>query len=189
MQSPSLRESLVSLVRQYPVLDGGTDQSVRAVQELIERTYHRVYGECDTEWSGGRYPNDRPAYRLSRGGSVVASRIVHCLYSNMPLTEIRGLVVRHSCDNGACLSPVHLSVGTQAQNVRDSIERGRWTRGEGHGQARLTAEQVRDIRRRYVPGTSRWSPGNRRELQAEYGIGRSQILDIAKGRKWAHVDA
>lgn len=36
-------------------------------------------------------------------------------------------VVRHRCDVRCCVRPDHLAVGTQAQNVADTVRRGRWT--------------------------------------------------------------
>ena len=36
-----------------------------------------------------------------------------------------GLVIRHSCDNPPCCNPDHLDVGTDADNARDAIQRGR----------------------------------------------------------------
>lgn len=36
-----------------------------------------------------------------------------------------GLIVMHSCDNPPCCNPNHLFVGTQAENMRDKILRGR----------------------------------------------------------------
>ena len=36
-------------------------------------------------------------------------------------------VVRHRCDVRCCVRPDHLAVGTQAQNVADTVRRDRWT--------------------------------------------------------------
>jgi len=42
---------------------------------------------------------------------------------NGPIPD--GLLIRHSCDNPVCCNPTHLVPGTQADNVRDMVERGR----------------------------------------------------------------
>ena len=36
-----------------------------------------------------------------------------------------GAVVRHKCDTPACVNPDHLVIGTQLDNMRDAIARGR----------------------------------------------------------------
>ena len=107
------------------------------------------------------------------------------MFNGISLTEIEGLVVRHKCDNPPCVNPNHLEVGTQRDNVRDMQERGRGLVGERHPMAKLTRKQVDDIRARHVRGTSRWSPGNTRELCEEFGISDSTLSDIMRGKKWA----
>src|SRR5436305_10075825 len=38
----------------------------------------------------------------------------------------RGLSVLHKCDVRQCVNPDHLYLGTQKENARDAIVRGRW---------------------------------------------------------------
>jgi hypothetical protein len=53
------------------------------------------------------------------------------------------------------------------------------TAGERNGEARLTADQVREIRHRYVP---RLVPTT--QLAREYGVSQAQIWRIVKGKSW-----
>src|ERR1700694_5169324 len=65
-----------------------------------------------------------------------------------------GLHVLHRCDTPACVSPHHLFLGTNQQNVDDKMSKGRFkpNKGAQHGRAILTDEQVLEIRRRYASG-------------------------------------
>jgi len=40
----------------------------------------------------------------------------------------KGMVIRHKCDNRKCVSPYHLEVGTQKDNMRDMVKRGRYNK-------------------------------------------------------------
>jgi len=77
-----------------------------------------------------------------------------------------GKHVLHHCDNPPCCNPSHLWVGTNQENHWDKERKGRGNhatgdkngsrkhpermrKGSKHGRAKLTEEQVLEIRRRY----------------------------------------
>ena len=94
-----------------------------------------------------------------------------------------GLYVLHSCDNRRCCNPTHLRLGTQADNMRDMVERGRShsPKGEVNGRAKLTALQVLDIRRRRARGETG------RSVAQYYGVTAVVVSDVARGESWQHV--
>lgn len=51
--------------------------------------------------------------------------------------------VMHSCDTPACVNPEHLSLGTRKENMQDAKRKLRMQRGESHGRAKLTDEQMK----------------------------------------------
>lgn len=78
-----------------------------------------------------------------RGKTNGHHRFMYCAANNVKLEDISGLVVRHLCHNRACINPLHLKLGTQAENVKDMIDAGR---GGFGAKPKLTAEAVREIR-------------------------------------------
>jgi hypothetical protein len=96
-----------------------------------------------------------------------------------------GLSVLHHCDNPPCVNPAHLWLGTHQDNQDDMIrkrrDRKRPLRGEEHHQAKLTNEQVLDIRRRLSARERQW------RLAREFGVSCSTIQAIAHGCSWRHL--
>lgn len=86
-----------------------------------------------------------------------------------------GMVVRHKCDNPKCINPEHLEIGTPQDNVNDMVVRGRNARGEKHGRAKLTQEQVEKIREDSRPS---------RAVAKDYGVTHKIILNIRNGVCW-----
>lgn len=102
-------------------------------------------------------------------------------YFNGPIPD--GLFVLHQCDNPSCASPHHLKVGTQLDNMREKMSRGRHVtrRGEDAGNAKLSTVQVLEIRKRYANGESQ------RSLGKTYGTSQGRISLIVNRKSWTHV--
>ncbi len=101
-----------------------------------------------------------------------------------------GLRVLHNCpdgDNPRCVNPNHLFLGTDNDNIKDMVKKGRSTRGERNCKAKLTEQEVLEIRSRFTPKKKKGS-GAASVLAREFGITRSQISFITSGRQWKHLE-
>ncbi len=100
-------------------------------------------------------------------------------HGNIP----NGLVVCHTCDVRNCVRPDHLWLGTQMENVQDSIKKGRHAKGGQFSFAVATPDMVRAIRARYAEGQTIVT-----HLAHEFGVGRMVVRGIINGVTWRHVD-
>lgn len=98
-----------------------------------------------------------------------------------------GYHVCHSCDVPACINPDHLFLGTDADNMRDKVRKGRQprgevvgliTRGEKNGCAKITEADAIAIKA---------ATGLQREIGARYGITQSAVSLIKLGKNWSHL--
>lgn len=120
------------------------------------------------------------------GAHIVAYRLT---YGEVP----EGRALRHTCDVRNCVRPTHLIPGTQLENMRDAVERGRMPRGHRTFFARhpelakrtpkLTVDQVCEIRARYAQGGVSY-----KSLAGDYGVGLTTILAIVRRLSWREVD-
>lgn len=131
------------------------------------------------EWTG---------YRLKGYGQlrvrrrpVLAHRLSWEIANGRPAPD--GLHVLHSCDNPPCCNPAHLRLGTDAENIADMDRRGRRapSRGERNSHARLTADQVREIRALSAAGHA---PD---DVAGRFGVTGQTIRSIRGRHSWRHV--
>ena len=91
----------------------------------------------------------------------------------------KGMVVRHTCDNPACVNPDHLILGSQKDNVADREARNRRVvNGERIGTSKLTEKDVLEIRA---------SEESLDVLARRYNIDRSNVWVIRAGKSWRHI--
>jgi len=162
-------------------------------QQLIRRFMSKVRpeeGGC-LVWTGRkRGPYGAFWYQ---GKFMAAHKASHLLFVG-PVPE--GLQVNHTCDNPVCVNPAHLLAGTQLENRRQCVLRGRtatgdrngsrlWPqclrRGERHGRAKLTKQAVIDIRQEAKEGAQLLV------LAHKYGVSDVLIGLIVHRRIWKHV--
>jgi hypothetical protein len=144
--------------------------------ELGDRFWDKVdrTGDC-WEWrsniAAGGYP------QFSYQGEP---RYAHRLVMESEGHDVDDVQVNHHCDNPQCVNPEHLYIGDQSDNVQDSHDRNRredveYASGEDHGQSKLTAEQVEEIRD---------SDETQVELAERFGVSQSLISQIQNGKWW-----
>lgn len=86
----------------------------------------------------------------------------------------------HHCDNRACVNDAHLFEGTNDDNVADKMGKGRHVvaHGERHGRAKLTEQDVRDIRANYA-----LCRVTQKELGRRFGVSQGQIHKIVRDKQ------
>lgn len=135
------------------------------------------------EWVGNCFPNGYG--QISIGGRFGKRYLTHRLSYELSFGSIPdGLLVLHKCDNRKCVRPDHLFLGSHRDNTMDMIRKGRRgdTRsksprlGEKHWNAKLTNNQVDEIRRRYAMKNENGE--TLLSLAKEFGVAFQTISDI-----------
>lgn len=106
------------------------------VTEMQRKRFRRhvIVGKPNECWTfDGPHNSGYPIFTLKIDGMqrpVGAHRVAYRIANG----EIpHGMSVLHSCDNRGCVNPRHLSLGDHAENMRQAKERGRMSKGGGHG--------------------------------------------------------
>jgi hypothetical protein len=92
--------------------------------------YDPAMGVCWV-WTGTRGPYGHGTFTVRTGVARGAHRLAWYACGNGWPDE--GVVLRHTCDNGFCVNPGHLQVGSPLDNMRDMVERRRhWKHSTTH---------------------------------------------------------
>ena len=140
--------------------------------------------------------------KLPRGYGVTSkdgkNALAHRVAAEKYFGEIpKGMVVAHKCDNPSCYNPEHLFICTQAENMQDMKNKGRSATGEKHrskkhpelvlkgekiGNSKLTEEQIKQIRERYIPRKVSLTM-----LANEFHVAFQTVSKIVNNKSWKHI--
>ncbi len=142
---------------------------------------NRAISECEGCWVWGR-ARDRYGYGvIGFGGKIHKAHRIAWMLANGDIPA--GMLVCHTCDNRLCVNPGHLFIGTNADNVRDMVVKGRTARGENTGNCKLTEREVITMRRLHAGGEYSY-----REIGRLFGVHRDTAIDAVSGRTWGWLE-
>jgi hypothetical protein len=155
------------------------------------RFYNKVikWGEANGGcwvWTGLHDKNGYGRFRLFEGGKKIDIR-AHVyswqLTNNHKVRTDIGMMVMHKCDHPYCVNPDHLSLGTQKDNMSDMRSKGREPDflGEKNPSSKLTADDVREIRRLRQTGMTQ------PQLAAQFKVIQQTISSILNYKIWKHI--
>lgn len=154
-------------------------------------------------WVGTRTAAGYGQITMGRGRTVYAHRVSYEMHHG-PIPD--NYYVCHTCDNPSCVNPSHLWVGTNSDNIRDAVRKGRHSskthpdrqargdrsgsrlhperlaRGANHGLAVLCDSDVLHIHAALSVGATT------RSLAVRFNVSEVTIHDIKVGRTWRHLN-
>ncbi len=152
-----------------------------------EKVDVREPDEC-WPWTAAVFDNGYGAFRLG-DRQTKAHRTGYELLVG-PISE--GLYVCHTCDNRLCQNPRHWFLGTHGDNARDREQKGRGRGrenlpvvhlfGSTNGQAKLTEDDVREMRR--LRAEEGW---RLLDLADRFQTTKPNVSMIVNRRTWVHV--
>lgn len=154
---------------------------------VLKRFWNMVHKDICWLWTG----STGSGYgRFNIRGELYTTHILSYFIHKGPIPD--GYIVSHTCDNRHCVNPDHLYLTTMSDKMKDCIAQGiatppDWTkspilRGEQHGHAKLTTQDVINIKR--------WLNNNVydvKQLAAMFNVSLTQIYRINNGDRWSHI--
>jgi hypothetical protein len=140
----------------------------------------RFWGKVDKDangcwlWTAG---TGRDGYGKFSFGykTIMAHRMAYELVcGEIPI----GMKVLHSCDVRSCVNPRHLFLGTNDDNSKDMVRKGRQAKGERAHNVKLTAHDIVAIRECKLPQAT---------TAKQYGVTQAAISLIVVRKNWKHI--
>lgn len=156
-------------------LRSGKGKTYTAAELLWARTIKQPTGCWEVQ--GWALPHSGHVHISGgRGKPVLRAHRLSWELAHGPIPS--GLVVCHKCDNPRCVNPDHLFLGTQRDNIIDSVRKGRYN---AFGKQKLNAAQVLEIRALAARGF------RHKDIAARFGVKRHTVTGIVNRKSWGHI--
>lgn len=123
----------------------------------------------------GQFRTRKP--RRMRKASIIAYEIEY--------GPTNGLLVCHLCDNPPCCNPGHLWLGTQKNNMEDTVKKNRIAKQNQNGQknanSKLSESHVYEIRKLIANGQKNT------KIAQLFNVHHATISSIRVGKTWKHI--
>jgi hypothetical protein len=130
-------------------------------------------GQRCWNWKGGINSTGRGIFWL-KGKTPKAHRISWIIYIG-PIPKNK--LVLHKCDNGRCIRPSHLFLGSFKDNTQDMIKKGR-----NVGNRWITPKYAKNIRKLYLTGKFRY-----KDLAKRFNISYVTVFEIINKKRKNYV--
>lgn len=178
---------------------GGRNSGRTVPERFWEKVQIQGPSEC-WPWQGAVFQIGMGYGQFQFEGRPHSAHRIAWLLTKGPIPA--GSRVLHHCDNPPCCNPVHLFIGSNADNMKDMASKGRARpyrggvfgdrngtrtkpesrpRGEAHPRAVLTESQVLELRRLHREGVRQIDLGRR------FGLSRDVVSKIINRRSWKHL--
>lgn len=137
----------------------------------------KVAGECQL-WTGTKRHHGYGGIEIDKKKYYVHRVAYEDAYGPIP----KGHVVRHRCGNTSCVEPKHLTTGTQKQNCEDTVAMGKSTRGIKNPQAKLTPEDVLEIKRLVNE-----EGFLQKEVAEQFNVSKTTIGFVVNNKRWSYT--
>lgn len=157
-------------------LGGGTPKDGSVRRYFFDVVVPYAGDDC-LIWPFGRDSYGYGRIELGEGSALVHRRACEEVHGAPP--EEPDIQAAHNCGNGhlGCCNPKHLRWATRYDNSMDRIKHGTHNRGERHMMAKLTVDQVLEIRK--LQGSV-----GRAELAERFSVSTWNIDSIHKRTSW-----
>lgn len=153
--------------------------NLERVKNRFESNFIKLEENSCWIWTGQIYRKSKRArFRvglLDRN----AARVAYVIYKG----KINSLCVLHTCDNTLCVNPNHLWLGTNADNSKDMVQKGRQLNQTGslNHAAKLDEFKVKVIKILLRKGFSQTS------IAKHFKVASTTVTLIANEHTWRHV--